>query len=109
MTMELRQWAIEKAIAAGTDCGAVTAIAADFLEFVMNETAKPTAVRRSWVMSDYEEAFDAGLRPREVAKKSSTNAASVSVMYSRIRRARGIAQIKPGFGSSDRKNGAAHP
>ena len=108
MNMELRQWAIEKAIAAGTDCFAVTEIAAQVLAFVTQEPAKPTVARRRFALSDYEEAFDAGLRPREVAAKHGIKSGRVSVMYTRIRRARGIAQLRTGFAVSGRQNGAAH-
>ena len=110
MNMELRQWAIEKAIAAGTDCHAVTAIAADFLEFVMGaEATTPVACAKRVKIPEYEAALDAGESPIFAGKRLGVSAANVSSAYTRIRRARGIPPIRTNGTLNLRStNGAVH-
>ena len=108
MNQELRQWAIEKAIAAGTDCYAVTKIAEDFLEFVMNEPVKSATPPGLFKRADYEAAFDAGLTPKQTAQKSGFTPRAASAHFNLIRRARGIPLAASGNPNFKRKNGAAH-
>ena len=113
MTMELRQWAIEKAIAAGTDCYAVTIIAAQILAFV-DEPKEivdvPAAPKRGKIKKAvYEDAFDAGERPCDVAMRTGVAVGTVNTQYTRIRRARGISPLMNANAAFGRKNGAAHP
>ena len=113
MTMELRQWAIEQAIAARTDCGAVTAIAAQILAFVekpKDVVDVPVAPKRCKRLNKavYEAAFDAGERPFDVAMRLGVTAGAVSTQYTRIRRARGILPLMNANATFGRKNGAAH-
>ena len=113
MTIELRQWAIEQAVAAGTDCGAVTAIAAQILAFVdepKEVVDVPAASKRGKKVDKavYEAAFDAGEKSSDVAVRLGVKASAVSTQYTRIRRARGIPPLKNGNANSGRQNGAAH-
>ena len=112
MNMELRQWAIEKAIAAGTDCFAVTAIAAQILAFVdePKEIKEDAPIPRAKYVkiADYEAAFDAGEKPFFAAKRLGVHSLTVSAAYTRIRRARGVPPVKNGNSTFKRKNGAAH-
>ena len=113
MTVELRQWAIEQAIMAGTDCRAVTEIAAQILAFVeeLKEVVDvPAAPKRGKKIKKavYEAAFDADEKPFDVAMRLGVTAGAVSTQYTRIRRARGIPPLMNANANFGRKSGAAH-
>ena len=107
MNIELRQWAIYQAIAAGAPCNMVIHVAAEFLGFVM-DVAPPVDCAKRGKALQYEKALDAGQSPAFAANLLGVRPSNVSSAYTRIRRARGIPPIKPGNPSFARKNGAAH-